>query len=959
MNRLTAFRERLGRLFRGARYLCIEVIRRSKKWYKTTDGSYLLFCFLLPFALMALIYAVIGVWPFGRGSVLVLDLNGQYVYFFEALRDLVWGDSSLLYSFSRALGGEFLGIYAYYLASPLSWLVALFPADSILEALLFMLLIKQGLSGLSFGYYLRKTTALSPRATILFSAVYSLTAYGVVMQHNTMWTDNVILLPLLALGIRALVCHGRYKLYTVTLTLAIISNFYIGYMACLFAVLYFFYLQLALPRSERNPSGRRLNLLRTGGRFAAFSLIAGAISAIIVIPAVYALSFGKNTFSTPTYEFISKVDLFDILTKLLFGSYDTVRPEGLPCLYCGVITLLLLPFYFASRRISTREKAAGGLLALALLFSFSISVIDMVWHGGQAPNWLNYRYSYMLTFLLIEMAAKGYHGIRDYRPHHVALTALPLLVFVILADYFDYGSVDVAIFKKFGNGHLDGIFMPGLANLLWIGLYVALLSFIIRRRDILIKHATRWLMLAVSVELFLAGLLNVIQLHMDVVISSRDSYLDYKARWEEAFRTVEEIEDAPFYRAEKLNYRKVNDPFLFGYRGLSGSTSTLNRETIAFLHAMGYNSVSHASCYDGTNPFSDSFLSVSYVAGEATSVFPARYQRVYDNGDVVVYRNPDALPIAFGASAVMDTVTFERYVMSKDGKLIEREDGKTVYDHASPFERMNALASALLGEEITLFTPLATPTPSCENVSHVRTTGRFKRIDDGRDGYVSYTLKISKNSEIYAYFPAYFPQDASTKGFDYLLNGETVGRLMKGEASGYLCLGSYAAGETCRVTFRLDGGPLYLRRTMPYFYSFDAEAYGRLIQALSAGGLSVTECREDYFEGHIEVQEGFETVLTTIPYDKGWRVTVDGEEIETYKSLDALLAFDLSPGRHTVTMRYMPQEYVWAFLISLSGIAVFSAVLLTEFLVKRHKEQKAATAAGKDTESCSTTSEET
>ncbi len=954
----STFRERLCGVFRGVGALGARAVRRGRTWYRTTEGSYLLFCFLLPFGLMALIYAVIGVWPFGKGSVLVLDLNGQYVYFFEALRDAIYGDASLLYSFGRSLGGEFLGIYAYYLASPLSYIVALFPSDAILEALLLMLLIKQGLSGLSFGYYLRKTTSLSPEATVLFSAVYSLTAYGVVMQHNTMWTDNVILLPLLALGIRALVCRGQYKLYTVSLVLAIVSNFYIGYMTCLFAVLYFFYVHLSLPRHEKNPEGRPLAFLRSGGRFAAFSLIAGAISSIIVIPAIYSLSFGKTTFTDPTYEFVSKVDLFDILTKFFFGSYDTVRPEGLPFLYCGVVTLLLLPFYFLSRRYPTREKAAGALLSLVLLFSFSISVIDMVWHGGQAPNWLNYRYSYMLTFLLIEMAAKAYHGIRDHRAHHIVLAAIPLFILLALADHFDYGSLDSAIAKKFGNGHLEGMFLPIATNLLFIGVYIITLALLIKRRDVLMKYATRYLLIVVSVELFLGGLLNLVQLHLDVVISSRESYLGYKERWEEAFLAIEESETSPFYRAEKLNYRKVNDPFLLGYRGLSGSTSTLNRETIEFLDSMGYNSASHASRYDGTNPFTDSFLSVSYVAGEASAVFPADYEPFYDNGDVVVYRNPRALPIAFGVSEVLNTVTFERYVMGEEGKLVEREDGKTVLEQASPFERMNALASALLGEEVRLFLPLETPTPQCKNVSHTRVSGRFKRVDDSQDGYVSYTLHVRKESEIYAYFPAYFPQDAELKGIEYLLNGERIGTLFKSESSGYLCLGAYGAGEACRVSFRLEGGPLYLRRTMPYFYSFDSEVYERLITTLAKGGLTVTECREDYLAGHIEVQDGYETVLTTIPYDKGWRVTVDGERIETYKSLDALLAFELTPGEHTVTLRYWPKEYGIALLISLGGIAVFAAILLAEFLLKRHTTQKAAEAAGKDTASCSTTSEE-
>src|SRR5699024_802977 len=61
--------------------------------------------FLFPVLIMALIYIAMEVWPFGNNSVLVLDLNGQYVYYFEALRDILRGEQGILYSFERALGG--------------------------------------------------------------------------------------------------------------------------------------------------------------------------------------------------------------------------------------------------------------------------------------------------------------------------------------------------------------------------------------------------------------------------------------------------------------------------------------------------------------------------------------------------------------------------------------------------------------------------------------------------------------------------------------------------------------------------------------------------------------------------------------------------------------------------------------------------------------------------------------
>ena len=203
---------------------------------------YLSLCFILPVVVMYLIYLAMQIHPFGDGSVLVLDLNGQYVYFFEALRNFVHGDASLLYSFSRALGGEFMGIYAYYIASPLSYIVALFPQERILEALLCLFLLKTGGCGLTFGYYLHKTSKKLNRISIIcFSMLYALSAYCIVQQHNTMWIDCVMWLPLITLGLESLIKYKKFKMFTFFLALSVFSNFYIGYMVCIYVAVYFFY----------------------------------------------------------------------------------------------------------------------------------------------------------------------------------------------------------------------------------------------------------------------------------------------------------------------------------------------------------------------------------------------------------------------------------------------------------------------------------------------------------------------------------------------------------------------------------------------------------------------------------------------------------------------------------------------------------------------------------------------
>ena len=50
------------------------------------EYRYLGFAFAVPVVLMFLLYVAMELHPFGNGSVLVLDLNAQYAFFYEALR---------------------------------------------------------------------------------------------------------------------------------------------------------------------------------------------------------------------------------------------------------------------------------------------------------------------------------------------------------------------------------------------------------------------------------------------------------------------------------------------------------------------------------------------------------------------------------------------------------------------------------------------------------------------------------------------------------------------------------------------------------------------------------------------------------------------------------------------------------------------------------------------------------
>lgn len=119
-------------------------------------GDGLLVAFFVPIVIMLIIYAQRGIFPFGEESFLRTDMYHQYAPFFSEFQYKLRTGGSLLYSWDVGMGVNFAALYAYYLASPLNWLILLCPKAYIIEFMTYMIVIKTGLAGLSFAWYLKK-----------------------------------------------------------------------------------------------------------------------------------------------------------------------------------------------------------------------------------------------------------------------------------------------------------------------------------------------------------------------------------------------------------------------------------------------------------------------------------------------------------------------------------------------------------------------------------------------------------------------------------------------------------------------------------------------------------------------------------------------------------------------------------------------------------------------------------
>lgn len=896
-----------------------ETETKTKKRFALPGGAYLALAFIVPAIIMYLLYVAMKIYPFGDGSVLVLDLNGQYVYFFEGLRNIVYEGGSFLYSFSRALGGEFMGIWAYYLASPFSFIVLLFKKTQILDALLCIFILKCGCCGLSFGYYLHKTSAAKNKIIIVtFSAMYALSSYAIVQQHNTMWIDALIYLPLITLGIERIIKEKKYKLFVVTLALSILSNFYIGYMTCIFVAIYFFYFYFA--KSEdgaNNPSGEKNHFVKTLLRMALYSVIAVGIAMIIILPAYYSLSFGKNDFSNPSYNLKQNYDFLDIMTKLLPGSYDTVRPEGMPFIYTGVLTLLLVPVYFISKKISAIERILSGVVIVIFFVSFNASLLDLFWHGMQFPNWLNHRYSFMLCFFLLVLAYRGFENLELTTPRSVLCIGSFIALAVFVMQKFDYKNLP----------DLESVWI----TLVCVVIYMLLLFCVIRTKGLATINTV--LSSLVCLELFCAGLLNMVSLGDDVIYSSRSSYLDFMNKYQPIVDLVRE-NDTSFYRMEKTYHRKTNDAFSLWFRGLSNSTSTLNTSTINFLRDMGYSSRSHWSKYLGGTPITDSLLGVKYIIGEY-DISPL-YSVAYKTEQLFAYLNPYALSIAYGVSPEISNY---RMVLGVNEETDEEEYIKKD-TFITPFERVNSIVGLMTGNnsDPKVFVPIQQgeiTTTNC-TVSYIAGHVKYLPIDTGKAANIHYSFTAVNDKEVYFYLPSDYPRQVKLT-----LNGASYDTFYGNETSRIVSLGHFQTGAKVDLTITIDQTDLYVWNKGTAFYYMDEDAFKSAISKLSVSQFEIENYTEDHFKGKIDIKEGHEVVLTTIPYDKGWKVYVDGETVETYEALDALMAFDAGVGEHTLEMRYLPNEFV----AGASCTAFFSVVFLALCGFDLIKKKRAARSA--------------
>ena len=853
-----------------------------------TKKKYYTISVLIPAVMILAIFLLFSIIPFGHRTWLTIDLGQQYVDFFSYYQDtLLHHPEQFFYSFSKSIGGEMVSLWAYYLLSPFNLIFLLIPRSTIAMGVSLLIFLKLVSCTVSFAVLLDVKFKQRNGTTLLFALSYGFMSYLSANQFNVMWLDALIGLPLIVLGVDALLQKRNPLYYVLPLSLTILSNYYTGYMICLFLGLYFPYAFLMM-----NDSFSWKTFGKQFRRFIFYSVLSVGLMMVILLPTFYSLLGSKGTATTIAWSLTSEYNPLLMFSKLFLGSFDfREMQKGYPNIFVGSLALFSFLGYFKEKKIDLFQRLYALFITVIILISFNIEMFDKLWHAGQFPNWYSYRFSFLFSFWMIFL---GYQ--RALKKTTLGIRETFVYFFLVLV-----AGIGFILFPQ--------DYLQGWQIALGFGLSMAILYSLILMRSGKRTHH-KFLISFVVIELLLNSIITLSRLGYEMN-SEFTVYQASLSNWSTVLRPAKN----EFYRSEKTMLRSKNDSLQVPTYGVSHFSSTFEKETERFFDAIGVRQGNAYVNYSNGTLLTDALLGIKNTFIETTdATYNERWERKdledfstiasFDEGYIVT--NPNALSIAYPMKAILKSM-------------------KVPTNH--PITMQNQLANALSGTTSpkNIFTKVPYETTS-ENISDSPVVYQRVHLEDNtRFGTITLTFTPETDDPIYL-------EMAGTMGEEDLemtLNGEPYAFYPVQSKPVLLSIAKNQKGQqqTLQIIVKADG----FEFSKLSLYSLNTTHLNERLEQTKAQELKLETFSATQFSGTMDVFED-STVLTTIPYSKGWKVWVDGQEVETYKILDSLLGFTISKGSHHIEYRYTTP-----FLLEGSLVSIASLLLLSLILYKRKK----------------------
>lgn len=761
-----------------------------KNRYNTAKTAGLVFLVIV--GLFIVIQAASSLYPFGEKSDLLWDEEIQYVDYFAFYRDVLLGKASIAYSFSKSLGGSLVALFGYYLGCPLNLLVVFFSNEQLPAFLFGLTAAKLGLAGVTACVFLRRRfPEITLLMTAMLSVAYGLMQYSMLQLSNIMFLDGVILLPLLLLAVYEFVSRDKKLWLFLAVLFSIAINWYTGYMTGLFSVIYYFYERIL--KIQKISPGELKDFVRDTLRCGLVMVFGLLGSCAVFYPVFRGLQKGKKAFDPSIFYFDTYGSFSDVFRGFAVGN---IAPTV--SLYCGLLFLGFFAYYFFAKKVCIREKIMSLVVTVFLFASCWIMPLDHIWSGLRSAESYRFRYSFLMAFFVLYLAAKG---VREYEKKKNgrgvgAAFAGCLLMFTVFQIWSPYEE------KNF------------FVTIGFTGAYLLIFLFIGKFRKM--KGA---LPVLLGAELALNGIFTFAANYGGN--QSIQVYLDYTKGNLEQTEAVKSLEDANFYRMDSLEKRNnvgdgisayLNEPMAYDYQGMAHYSSTYDTDISRLIFDLGYSTLTDLSVYQEAILTSDSLLGIKYLMSAKDVTGYGKVEEIPEYNGKSVYYNPYALGLGIAA----------------DEKI--QEDIVT----ADPFEFQNILFSNLLGREVEIYKPAQYQMSIADNFLTLQ-------IDAGDGEDILYGYVDSWIQELKLYVDgAYRCNYATWLSYKVFSAGY-------GETAHTVVLENYTGTD---------------QEVFPYFYYLDMDVFEDVIQELKSREMSTEIFEDGYVKGQYHSDQDGYLLLT-------------------------------------------------------------------------------------------------
>lgn len=877
-------------------------------------NTFVWLAFFIPLVLMVLAFGLMSVSPFGDKQILVTDLWHQYFPFLADFQDKLKNGESLFWTWSVGGGVNYFSLMSYYLASPMNFLSAFVPAEWLREFLMFSVAIKIALGGSFMAYFLKSVYKRNDISLVIFGCCFSFCAFFMGYYWNTIWLDTVCITPLVALGAIKLLTENRFRLFTITLALSLLMNYYIGLFTCVFVLLIFIAYTIVYWSGVKS---FLINLVKTG----AFSIIALGLTTFFLLPAFMALqnthASGSTFPSTFAINMGGSNDLLGVLKAMKsitgnlanFTCAANKASDAIPNISCGTISIFFGFLSLTSPKIKLREKIVSLSLIIFMFLSCIIRQLDYIWHGFHFTNMIPYRFSYLISFVIIVMAFRAFMSI-DYISVIGALVATLLSAFVLVMAVGDSGT------EIMFTDHMDWMEPTLIAS-------AAIIAFIALAVILYTKRVIPKIVMVIALTVVVIGQSGVTA-YFGVNRTTVTTTYDYPRGEENTAEIIEymnnlEADTTELWRAEMTNTQTLNDGALNYYNGISMFNSMANEDMTRFAEnfgMMGWKSGNRYTYAEGS-PVTNLFMNLKYLIARDGIV-----QNTYDlaetrsMGTVKLFENTHYLPMGF---------------MTNRNLIMWQENDNE--DQFNPFEKQNEFFRLATGIKDDVYTRL-------EVVSQGHTDAA--QFSVSKTDYGSYSFScIDTNITPHVKWNYEAPEDGLYLMYADIRDGDDVQVMRNDEAQSrkygmarsYIAsIGYFSKGDKISVYADLKQGSGGTAKV--YVNLFNKDVFERGYAKLSESVMQTTSLTDSSMSGTISVKDAG-LFYTSIPYEKGWTAKVDGKEVEVTPVGGSLVAFTLTPGEHEITLTYYPNGFWLGFAATMVCILIFAGMCVLTYVLKK------------------------